>query len=63
MLSPFLVSPLKTSHPLPLPPFTNPLLLSGSGIPLYWDIEPSQDQGPPIDDRLGHTPLHMQLEP
>jgi hypothetical protein len=43
MLSPFLVSPLKIpylyspTHPFPLP---------GPGIPLYWVIEPSQDQGP-----------------
>ena len=25
---------------------THPLLLPGPGIPLYWGIEPSQDQGP-----------------
>jgi hypothetical protein len=35
----------------PLSPHFSPcstihlLLLSGPGIPLYWDIEPSQDQG------------------
>jgi hypothetical protein len=25
---------------------THPLLLPGPGNPLYWSIEPSQDQGP-----------------
>ena len=30
-------SPCSPTHPLPLP---------GPGIPLYWVIEPSQDQGP-----------------
>jgi hypothetical protein len=25
---------------------THPLLLPGPGIPLYWGLEPSQDQGP-----------------
>jgi hypothetical protein len=47
MLSPFLVSPLKTPYPpafslLPNPPTPIP----GPGIPLYCGIEPSQDQGP-----------------
>jgi hypothetical protein len=31
--------------PLPCSP-THPLLLPGPSIPLYWGIEPSQDQGP-----------------
>jgi hypothetical protein len=35
-LSP-LPSPCSPTHPFPLP---------GPGIPLYWGIEPSQDQGP-----------------
>ena len=30
---------------LPCSP-THPLQLPGPGIPLYWGIEPSQDQGP-----------------
>ena len=47
MLSPFLVSPQKTSYSLPsCCSLSNPLLLSGQCIPLYWSIEPSQDQGP-----------------
>jgi hypothetical protein len=48
MLSPFLVSPPKI--PYPPPPFssspTYPLPLPGPGIPLYWGIEHSQDEGP-----------------
>jgi hypothetical protein len=35
--------------PPPIPLFTNPLTpipSPGPGIPLYWGIEPSQDQGP-----------------
>jgi hypothetical protein len=33
----------------PIPPScspTHPLLILGPGIPLYWDIESSKDQGP-----------------
>ena len=47
MLSFFLVSPLKTPFPLlPTPPAPNPPTpIPGPGIPLYWGIEPSQDQG------------------
>jgi hypothetical protein len=48
MLSPFLVSP-PTPPPFPLPSPclpTHPLLLPGSGIPLHWGIDPSQDQEP-----------------
>jgi hypothetical protein len=33
------------SPPHPWSP-THPLLFPGPGIPLYWGIEPSQDQGP-----------------
>jgi hypothetical protein len=44
----FLFSP--SENPLfPLPSHcstTNPLLLPGPGIPLYWSTEPSQNQGP-----------------
>jgi hypothetical protein len=39
MLSPFLISPLKTPYPIPLP-------LPCPGITLHWGIKPSQDQGP-----------------
>ena len=54
MLSPFQVSPPETPYPIPslpasirvLPQPTYPLLSSCPGIPLYWDIEPPQDQGP-----------------
>jgi hypothetical protein len=39
-----------SENPLSPPPCpcspTHPLLLPGAGIRLYWDIEPSQDQGP-----------------
>jgi hypothetical protein len=48
MLSPFLVSPPKAPYPTPPYPCspTYPLPLPYLGIPLQWDIEPSQDQGP-----------------
>jgi hypothetical protein len=64
MLSPFLVSPLKTPHPLPL--ITNP------PIPISWPWHSpilghrtftGPRASPPIDDRLGHPLLYMQLEP
>jgi len=45
MLSPFLVSPLKTHSPSSCS-LTNPLLLPCPGILLHWDIKPSQDQDP-----------------
>ena len=46
-LSPFLVSSLKVPYTLlqSCSP-THPLLLPGPGIPLYWGISSSQDQGP-----------------
>ena len=37
---------MKTSIPLLIPLFSNPVLLLGSGIPLHWGIEYPQDQGP-----------------
>jgi hypothetical protein len=48
MLSPFLISPPKILYPLPSPPAPpNPSTpIPGPGIPLYWGLEPSQDQGP-----------------
>ena len=45
MLSPFLISPLKTPYPTPLPP-THTLLPPCPDIPLHWSIEPSQNQRP-----------------
>ena len=48
MLSPFLISPFRTSYlltPSPCSP-TIPLWLSSLHIPLNWDIESSRDQGP-----------------
>ena len=46
MFSPFLFFPLKIPYsPLPLLP-NPPTPIPGPGIPLYWGIEPSQDQGP-----------------
>jgi hypothetical protein len=39
-----------SENPLSFPPSpcspTHPLLLPGPSIPLYWGIDPSQDQGP-----------------
>jgi hypothetical protein len=48
MLSPFLIFLPKTPYPMPLPRAHQPtqLLFPGPGNPLYWGIEPSQDQGP-----------------
>jgi hypothetical protein len=69
MFSPFLV------HPFPRIPLTlhislcsptHPLLLPGPGSPLYWGIEPSQDQVPLFPlmiNQLGLPLLHIQLEP
>jgi hypothetical protein len=48
VLSPFPDFPLKkhlSHNPSPCSP-NHPLLLTCSGIPLHWDIEPLQDQGP-----------------
>ena len=66
MLSPFLVSPLKIPYPLPLPLLTNP------PTPASWPWHSpilghrtftGSRASPPIDDRLSHPLLHMQLEP
>ena len=66
MLSTFLASPLKNTLPF-LPYFpcspTYPLLLPGPGIPLYWGTFTGPRASPPIDDRLGHPQLHIQLDP
>ena len=47
MLSPFLISPLKTPYPIPRFPClpTYPILFPCPDIPLHWGIEPLQDQG------------------
>jgi hypothetical protein len=48
MLFPFLVSPPNIPYPFPLPPAPQPTHCIGipdPGSPLYWGIEPSQDQG------------------
>jgi hypothetical protein len=66
MLSPFLVSPLKTPCPIPLPLLTNPpttTSLSWHSPTLgHWAFS-GQKTSPPIDDQLGHPLLYMQLEP
>ena len=46
MLSPFLVSPLKTVYPTHLCSPTHTLPPHCPGFALHWGIEPSQDQGP-----------------
>jgi hypothetical protein len=45
---PFPIFPNENPLSSPLSPYspTYPLLLPGPGIPLYWDIKPSEDQGP-----------------
>ena len=66
MLSPFLVSPLKIPYPLLPPPAPQPthsrLLALASPI-LGHRTFPRPRASPPIDGRLGHPLLHMQLEP
>jgi hypothetical protein len=66
MLSPFLVSPLKTPIPSSVSLFTNPLTLA-SWLWHYLILGHRNFTGPraspPIDDQLGHPLLHMQLEP
>ena len=65
MLSPFLVSPLKTPYPFPLP------LLTNLPTPTSWPwhspilghrIFARPRASPPNDGLLGHLLLHMQLE-
>jgi hypothetical protein len=63
MLSPFLVSPPNIPFPLPFS------LLTKLSTPASWPWHfPTLGHGEPraslpIDDRLGHPLLHMQLEP
>ena len=54
----------KLPNPSPCSP-TLPLLLPGPGILLQLGIQNfiGPRASPPIDDRLGHPLLHMQLEP
>ena len=66
MLSPFLVSPPKISYPFPIPPAPQPT--HSHSWPWHSHILGHRTStrpraSPPIDDRLGHPLLHMQLEP
>jgi hypothetical protein len=65
MLSPFLVSPLKT--PLPPPsahqPTYSSFLAQFHSSTLGHQAFTGPRTSPPIDDRLGHPLLYMQLEP
>jgi hypothetical protein len=66
MLSPFLISPLKTTYPLPLPLLTNsPTSASWPwhSLILGHRTFTGPKASPPTDDRLGHPLLHMQIEP
>ena len=66
MLSPFLVSPLKILYPLPLSPTHHPThshSQSWHSPILGHRTFTGPRVSPPIDDRLGHPPLHIQLEP
>ena len=63
MLSPFLVSPLKTPYPLPLlnsPP--TPASCPWHFLTLGHRAFTGPRASPLIDDQLGHPLLHMQLE-
>jgi hypothetical protein len=67
-MSPFLVSPLRIPYPLPPPNPLLPNLPTPASWPRYAPILGQRTfTGPraslPIDDRLGHPLLHMQLEP
>lgn len=56
MLSPFLVSPLQASHPIPFPFASKRVLpdlpthsyLTALAFPLCWGIKAPQDPGPPL---------------
>ena len=69
MLSPFLVSPLQSPHPIPpYPPsmrvLPHPLPPNHSSIPLHWGIKPSQDQGPLLSlmpDKAPSVPAVLSL--
>jgi hypothetical protein len=63
MLSPFLISPPKTSYPLLL---TNPLtpnFLSWHSHTLRHQTFSGPRVSPPTDAQLGHPLLHMQVKP
>jgi hypothetical protein len=65
MLSTFLVSPRKNPYPLPPPPAPQPThshSWSWHSI-LGHRAFTGPRASPPIDDRLGHPLLHIQLEP
>ena len=65
MLSPFLVSPPKIPYPLPLPPAPQPTQSHSwswhSPILGHRNFT-GPKTSPPIDDRLGHPLLHIQLQ-
>jgi len=67
MLSPFLVSPLKIPYPFPLPPAHQhphtPASWPWHSLILRHRAFTGPRTSPPIDDRLGHPLLHMQLQP
>lgn len=61
MLSPFLVSPPKIPYPLLNPP-------TSASCPRHYPILGHRAftgprASPPNEERLGHSQLHMQLEP
>jgi hypothetical protein len=63
MLSPFLVSPLKIPYPFPSPQSTHSHSRSWHSPILEHRTFTGPRASPPIDDRLGHPLLHIQLEP
>jgi hypothetical protein len=66
MLSPFLVSPPKIPYPLPPPPAPQPNhsdSQSWHSTILGHRTFTGPRASPPIDDRLGHPLLHIQVEP
>jgi hypothetical protein len=66
MLSPFLVSPLKNPIPSPTCPAPQPTHSHSQSWPspiLGHRTFIGPRASPPIDDRLGHPQLHIQLKP
>jgi hypothetical protein len=66
MLSPFPVSPPKIPYPLHPPRVHQPThscILAQTSPILGYRIFTGSRASPPIDDRLGHPLLRMQLEP
>ena len=63
MLSPFLASHLKIPCPIPTSPAHQPTHSYFLALTLGLRAFAGPRASPPIDDKLGHPLLHMQMEP